>query len=912
MPTDYNATLNLTKTDFPMRAGLPQREPEMLKTWNETKIYEKLLEKNGGKPQFILHDGPPFSNGPIHIGHALNKLLKDFIIKYKAMQGYYTPYVPGWDNHGMPIESAIIKQNKLDRKKMSIAEFRNACRKFAADFVEIQKEGFERIGVWGDWEHPYLTMAPEFEAEEVKVFGMMYEKGYIYKGLKPVYWCPHDETALAEAEIEYADDPCETIYVKFPLVDDKGKLKALGAGEKTYFLIWTTTAWTLPANVAICVGPEFEYALVKCGGEFYVIAKELVESTMKVADTADYEILGTLKGSELEYMRTAHPFLARESLIITGDHVTLDTGTGCVHTAPGHGMDDYIVCRRYKELPILVPVDDCGFMTAEAGKSAGLPTGKASAEIIGELRDNGLLFASEKIVHQYPHCWRCHEPVLFRATSQWFCSVDAFKGQAVDAVKDVKFYPDWGHDRMVAMIRERSDWCISRQRHWGLPIPVFYCKTCGKPVCDAATTEAVSKLFGKYGSNAWFEKGAKDILPPGYKCPHCGAVEFEKETDTLDGWFDSGSMHFASLAKDNPGQWPADVYLEGGDQYRGWFQSSLLTAVATRGAAPYRTVITNGWTVDGEGRAMHKSLGNGVAPQEVIKDWGADVLRLWVASSDYQNDVRISPDIIKQLSEAYRKIRNTARFVLGNLSDFDPDKDFCTDYEPLDRWALSRLSDLVKKVTAAYENYQFHIVYRSLYDFCVVDMSNIYFDVLKDRLYVEKADGQKRRAAQTVIYQVLDAITRIMAPIVAFTSDEIWKAMPHRASDDKLSPVFNAFPKADNIDVSDVDWDALFALREEVKKALEEARNEKLIGAPLDAAVTITTPDADKLAENAGLLRELCIVSGLKLEKGDTLSVKVEKAGGCKCVRCWTYSDSVGKDGEHPELCARCAAILRS
>ncbi|HNX14953.1 MAG TPA: isoleucine--tRNA ligase [Oscillospiraceae bacterium] len=912
MPTDYNATLNLTKTDFPMRAGLPLREPEMLKSWQESGIYEQLLAKNGGKPQFILHDGPPFSNGPIHIGTAMNKLLKDFIIKYKAMQGYYTPYVPGWDNHGMPIESAIIKQNKLDRKKMSVAEFRSACHKFAADFVEVQKEGFERIGVWGDWKHPYLTMAPEFEAEEVKVFGEMYQKGYIYKGLKPVYWCPSDETALAEAEIEYADDPCETIYVKFPLVDDKGKLKALGAAEKTFFMIWTTTAWTLPANVAVCVGPEFEYALVKCGDECYVIAKELVESVMKAAKIPDYAISGTIKGSELEYMRTSHPFLDREALVIVGDYVTLDTGTGIVHIAPGHGMDDYIVCRKYKELPILVPVDDRGSMTAEAGKSAGLSTEKASPEIIGELRENGLLFASEKIVHQYPHCWRCHEPVLFRATSQWFCSVDAFKEQAVDAIKDVKFYPDWGHDRMVSMIRERSDWCISRQRNWGLPIPVFYCRTCGKPVCDAATTDAVSKLFGKYGSNAWFEKDAKDILPAGYKCPHCGATEFDKEKDTLDGWFDSGSTHFASLAKNNPEQWPADIYLEGGDQYRGWFQSSLLTAVATRGAAPYRTIITNGWTVDGEGRAMHKSLGNAVAPQEVIKDWGADVLRLWVAAADYQNDVRISPDIIKQLSEAYRKIRNTARFVLGNLSDFDPDKDFCDDYEPLDRWALSRLSDLVKKVTAAYDNYQFHIVYRSLYDFCVVDMSNIYFDVLKDRLYVEKADGKKRRAAQTVIWQVLDAITRIMAPIIAFTSDEIWKAMPHRKSDDKLSPVFNAFPKTENIDISDVDWDALFALREEVKKALEDARSEKLIGAPLDAAVTITTPDADKLAKDADLMRELCIVSGLKLEKGDKVSVKVEKAGGCKCVRCWTYSDSVGKDGGHPELCARCASILRS
>lgn len=915
MPVDYNSTLNLPKTDFPMRAGLPQREPAALRKWEEEKIYEKLQQKNAGKPKFILHDGPPFSNGSMHIGHALNKLLKDFIIKYKSMTGYLAPYMPGWDNHGMPIESEIIKKNKLDRKEMSVADFRSACRDFARDFVNIQREGFKRLGVWGDWEHPYLTMDPSFEAEEVRVFGEMYRKGYIYKGKKPVYWCPFDETALAEAEIEYADDECVSIYVKFPLAEDFGKLRAMGAGEKTFFVIWTTTAWTLPANVAICVGPKFDYALIKAGDECYVTAAELAAPSMAAAGITDYEVLGKIKGAELEYMRARHPFLDRDSLVITGSHVTLDSGTGCVHTAPGHGADDYNVCRRYRELPVLVPVDEHGRMTAEAGRSAGLTTDAANAEITGELSEKGLLLASKKIIHQYPHCWRCEHPVLFRATSQWFCSVDAFRKQAVEAAEDIEFRPEWGKNRLEAMIGERSDWCISRQRHWGLPIPVFYCKKCGKPVCDERTAESVAQIFEKRGSNAWFELEPSRLLPEGYVCPHCGADEFETETDTLDGWFDSGSTHLAALALRDPTNWPADLYLEGPDQYRGWFQSSLLTAMAVKGRAPFKKIITHGWAVDGDGRAMHKSLGNGVSPDEVVNKWGADVLRLWVASSDYQNDVRISDGIVKQLSEAYRKIRNTARFIIGNLYDFDPGTDLCDKYTRLDRWALGRLADFVERSAKAYEECQFHIVYHALYDFCVVDMSNLYLDVIKDRLYVEKADGESRRAAQTVIYTVLDAITRVMAPILAFTSDEIWHSMPHRAGDDPVSPVFNSFPAAVAPAVGEEEkksTEAALRLRERIKKALEEARDKKVIGASLEAQVCAgCSPEEYRtLAGSEDFLREICIVSELTLREGD--GVEIRPAPGRKCVRCWTRSRTVGRDPEHPDLCARCAAIMKS
>jgi isoleucyl-tRNA synthetase len=929
MAVDYNKTINLPKTDFPMRAGLPKREPEMLAEFYRKDIYGKLMEKNQGKPLFILHDGPPFSNGDIHIGTAMNKILKDIIVRYKNMTGYKAPYIPGWDNHGMPIESAIIKKNKLDRKSMSVPEFRNACRAFAEDFVSRQREQFKRLGVIGDWEHPYLTMDPAFEAKEVRVFGKMYEKGYIYKGLKPVYWCPSDETALAEAEIEYADDPCQAIYVKFRVKDDKGVLKGVCDPANTYFVIWTTTTWTLPGNLAICLGPDFEYAVVKAGGACYIIAAELTETVMKKAGIEAYDILTKLPGRAFELMTAQHPFYDRESLIIVGSHVTIDTGTGCVHTAPGFGVDDFNVCRNYPQIPFVAPVDSRGIMTAEALQFAGLHYTKANEAILEDLRSSGALFAEESIVHAYPHCWRCKNPIIYRATEQWFASVDAIKDAAVAACDGIKWNPEWGKERMIAMIRERSDWCISRQRHWGLPIPVFYCEDCKKPVCTPETIDAVATVFGQKGSNAWYELEAADILPKGFACPHCGGTHFTKETDTLDGWFDSGSTH-AAVLDEFPGlRSPADVYLEGGDQYRGWFQSSMLTSIATKGEAPYRQIITHGWTVDGEGKAMHKSLGNAVAPEEVIKDYGADILRLWIASSDYRADVRISKDILKQLSDIYLKIRNTARFLLGNLDGFDPDA--AVPFEQmleLDKWAVVKLNKLVERVIAAYERYEYHVIYHSIHNFCAVDMSSIYLDIIKDRLYCEAADSFARRSAQSAMHLILDSLVRLLAPILAFTSEEIWAAMTHSRKDDPESVLFNAMPAPDSRYVftpeQDEKWERLLSLRTDVNKALELARAEKIIGKPLDAEITLYLDDTG--AKNFELMRdenlkELFIVSkvtvtnatagaGYAAQEFAGVVIEVKASTEAKCVRCWTHDARVGENAAHPELCPRCAAVV--
>ena len=698
MAQEYKATLNMTKSGFPMRAGLPTREPEMLEHWNKIDVYRLLMEKNKGKPRFNLHDGPPFSNGALHMGHALNKSIKDFITRSAAMKGYYTPYIPGWDNHGMPIESAIIKQNKLNHKTMSTADFRSACHEFAQHYIDVQMEGFRRLGVIGDWEHPYKTMDPGFEAEEVKIFGAMFRKGYIYKGLKPVYWCAKDETALAEAEIEYQDDPCTTVYVKFPMAQDDGKLSHLDK-SKLYFVIWTTTIWTLPGNLAIALNPVESYVIVKApNGEMYIMAEALCEKVMKIGGFDSYEIVERHEGAFFENMLAKHPFLDKTSRLVLADYVTMDSGTGCVHTAPGFGADDYQTCRRYG-MEMVVPVDDQGRHTDYAGKYAGLKTDESNPVILEDMRKDGSLFASEEIVHSYPHCWRCKSPIIFRATPQWFCSVEAFKDEAVKACDDVRWVPEWGKDRMISMIRERADWCISRQRKWGLPIPVFYCADCGKPICTEETIEKISQLFGQYGSNIWFEKEAADLLPEGFVCPHCGSKSgFTKETDTLDGWFDSGSTHYASLMHRTPELWPADVYLEGADQYRGWFQSSLLTSVgALDQGAPFRQVLTHGWTVDGQGRAMHKSLGNGVDPADLIKEFGADIVRLWAASSDYHADVRCSKEIFKQIAQNYLKFRNTARYCLGNLDGFDANNLVPADQmEELDRWVLTKLDALTK------------------------------------------------------------------------------------------------------------------------------------------------------------------------------------------------------------------------
>lgn len=923
MPQDYNKTLNLPKTDFPMRAGLPKSEPLTLKRWQDNKIYEKLMELNEGKPLYVLHDGPPYANGDIHLGHALNKSLKDFIVRYKNMTGYKSPYVPGWDTHGLPTELKARKKAGVGNSaSISEVELRKICRDFAMQYIDGQREQFKRLGAIGEWDNPYITLKHEFEAKQIEIFSEMACKGYIYRGLKPVYWCSDCETALAEAEIEYAEDPCHSIYVKFKVTDDLGKLSAMGADLKnTYFVIWTTTTWTLPANVAICVGPRFNYSLIKCDGEYYVMAEELYVSAMEAAGKENYEVIGTIKGSELEYMKTAHPFIDRTSLVIVGNHVTLESGTGCVHTAPGHGIDDYEVCRNYPELPIVVPVDSKGKLTEEAGRFAGLSTEDANKPIAQYLEETGNLFALKKIIHQYPHCWRCKNPVLFRATKQWFCSVEDFKDDAVKAIKNIKWIPGWGEDRITSMVRERKDWCISRQRKWGVPIPIFFCKDCGEPVIDKDVMKAVSELFAKEGSDAWYSRDVKDIIPQGLVCSKCGCSEFEKEKDIMDVWFDSGVSH-AAVCETRPYlKWPADLYLEGADQYRGWFQSSLLTAIATKGQAPYKTVVTHGWVIDMEGKKMSKSQGNGLSPSAIIDKYGADILRLWVASSDYHADVRISNDILKQLSEAYRKIRNTARYILGNINDFDPNKDAVPldKLMPLDKWALSKLDALNDKVREGYDTFEFHQVYHSIHNFCVVDMSNFYFDVLKDRLYTESPNSESRRAAQTTIYIILDAMTRMIAPILAYTSDEIWQFMPHSDKENKENVIFNDMPEKTGValDSGFIDmWDRIHETRDIVKKALEVEIKNKTLRSSLEAKIILKADGEsyDFLKKAEKELAGAFIVSQVEIvnEHTDGIEVEVKHADGEKCERCWSFSNTVGNDADHPTLCARCAEVIKS
>ena len=935
MALDYKATLNMPKSGFPMRAGLPAREPEMLERWNKIDVYRLLMEKNADKPRFSLHDGPPFSNGALHMGHALNKSIKDFVVRSYAMRGYYTPYIPGWDNHGMPIESAIIKKNKLNYKEMSIPEFRSACEEFAQHYIDVQMKGFRRMGVIGDWEHPYKTMAPSFEAEEVRIFGEMFKKGYIYKGKKPVYWCYTDETALAEAEIEYQNDPCTTIFVKFPIKDDQGKLAQYCDLSRLFFVIWTTTPWTLPGNRAICLNARLEYSLIQVPcGETYIVASELAESVCKAAGIDSYTELCRLPGSAFELMTAKHPLLDQvDSVILNGDHVTLDAGSGCVHTAPGFGAEDYFICMEYNRqgkanIEIAVPVNEKGVMTDEVFN--GVHISKANDFVLPKLQETGALLASEDIVHSYPHCWRCKKPVIFRATSQWFCSVDSFKAEACAATEEVRWVPEWGKDRIQSMIRERNDWCISRQRKWGLPIPVFYCEDCGKPICTDETIDAISRLFAAEGSNAWFAREASQILPQGFACPHCGSKQgFRKESDTLDGWFDSGSSHFASMQRDQ-GFWPADMYLEGLDQYRGWFQSSLLTAVGALGkGAPFRQCLTHGWTVDGEGRAMHKSLGNGMDPNEIIQKYGADMLRLWAGSADYHVDVRCSDNIFKQLSQNYLKFRNTAKYMLDNLVGFDPDALVKPEeLLPLDRWAITRLNQLTATALKAYDNYEFHVISHAINDFCVVDLSSFYLDIIKDRLYCDGEASLSRRSAQTALYLILDTMTRLFAPILAFTCDEIWQAMPHRQEDDVRNILLNTFNPAFAeyaLRPEEMDkWAALEQLRDGVNAALEAARAAKKIGKALEAHITLAADDTGRAALEAirkdfgDQWADLFIVSDVEVTEDPAVfaaaaetpvagvRVAVSEARGVKCPRCWKHTASQREDG----LCARCAAVI--
>ena len=931
MSKDYNSTLNLPQTEFSMRANLPQREPDTLKYWESIDLYNAMLEKNKDKPPFVLHDGPPFSNGFIHMGHALNKTLKDFIVRSQAMMGHYTPYVPGWDNHGLPIERAIENSKKKLNKEMTVPEFRRACEDFAEDFIQKQMTGFKRLGVVGDWEHPYRTMDRHFEGQEVKIFGRMFDKGYIYKGLKPVTWCPFCATAVAEADIEYKDDPCTSVYVKFPMHDDLGKLDGFDK-SKMFFVIWTTTIWTLPGNMAICLHPRDNYVLVKAdNGETYIMAEALTDKTMKVGGFENYEILATYPGEFFENMLAKHPFLDKTSRLVHAEYVTMDSGTGCVHTAPGFGADDYQTCMRYN-MELVVPVDDYGRHTDYAGKYAGMKTEESNPIIKADMAESGMLFAAEEIMHSYPHHDRCKKPVIFRATPQWFCSVESFKDQAVKAIENVEWFPAWGGDRMESMIRERADWCISRQRRWGLPIPVFYCCDCEKPVSTPASIDKISALFDEFGSNIWFEKEAMELIPEGLTCPHCGGKTFTKEKDTLDCWFDSGSTHYACLMYRTPDLWPADVYLEGADQYRGWFQSSLLTSVgALDRGAPFKQVLTHGWVVDGEGRAMHKSLGNGVDPDEIIKKYGSDILRLWAASCDYHVDVRCSDAIFRQLSEVYRKIRNTARILLANLGDFNPDTDMVAadDLQQIDKWIIARANELTRTCREAYNGYEFHIAYNAINNFCTGDLSKLYVDITKDRLYTDGKTSTSRRAGQTAMYTVLSALTRLVAPILCFTSEEIWKAMPHTSADDSRSVFLNempaydeslAFPEAATLN-------ELFTLRDDVMKALEIARADKMIGKSLDAKVTVYTEDdgqytllnsfADSLATvfitSGASVMKAAAPAGAFAETESGIAVLVEPADGKKCDRCWTFvTDSIADVSEEGEgcLCPRCHKVV--
>ena len=928
---DFNQTVHLPKTDFPMRAGLPKREPEMLEAIQA--LYHQMVQRNDGKPLFVLHDGPPYANGNIHIGTAMNKVLKDMIVKMRNMTGYQAPYVPGWDTHGLPIESAVLKDKSVKREEMTVAEFRTKCREYAESYIAKMTEQFKRLGVLGEWEDPYITLLPEFEAKQIEVFGKMAEKGLIYKGMKPVYWCPSDQTALAEAEIEYADDPCTTIFVKFPVADDKGVLGQYCDLAKTYFVIWTTTPWTIPGNMAICVNASFDYVLLEApNGEVYILAKDLAEGVCKQAgiDYAACKVLAILKGSDFELMTARHPLFDRDSVLLCGDHVTLDAGTGCVHTAPGFGADDFYICQAYDKsgrthIGVPVPVNAKGVMTDE--RYNGQYYAKGNDLVIADLEACGALLSKEKITHSYPHCWRCKNPIIFRATEQWFCSVDAIKDAAVKSCDGIWWKPDWGKERMVSMISERNDWCISRQRVWGVPIPMFYCEKCGGEVINPDTIAHVADLFRKNGSNIWFDKSADELVPTGTKCPHCGHDHFTKETDIMDVWFDSGST-WAAVANERPYlKYPADLYLEGGDQYRGWFQSSMLTSIAVNGVAPYKQIVTHGWTVDGEGKAMHKSLGNAVSPDEVLKDYGADIFRLWVASADYTQDMRISKDILKQLADAYLKIRNTARYMLGNLEGFDPDADALpfASMQELDRWAVARLGQVAQTCRKAYDVYEFHAVYRTLYNFCVVDLSNFYFDIIKDRLYCGDALG--RKSAQSALYTILDGLTRLLAPILAFTSDEIWKAMPHAKDAQAASPLLNDMPDLDPAaalsEAERAKWDAVMALRTDVNKALELARSEKAIGKSLEAAVTLYFDGEAKALWQSALgsftpddLADLCIVShvdavlglgtGYTGEAMEGLTVEVSPAQGEKCARCWKHHEGVNADG----LCPRCAAVL--
>ncbi|KRM56615.1 isoleucine--tRNA ligase [Lacticaseibacillus sharpeae] len=911
-------TLNLAKTDFPMRAGLPNREPAWEKAWEDNKVYEKRQKLNEGKPDFILHDGPPFANGNIHMGHALNKVTKDIIVRYHSMAGYYSPYVPGWDTHGLPIEQQLAKKG-VRRKEMSMVEYRAMCRDFALKEIDKQRTDFKRLGVSGDWDHPYITLQKEFEAEEIRVFGKMAEKGYIYHGLKPVYWSWSSESTLAEAEIEYKDVKSPSIYVAFPVKDGKGIVD-----QDARFIIWTTTPWTIPANQGIAVNPRFNYVQVKVGADKFVVAADMLSKVAADLDWSDPVVEKEFKGSDMDRMVAKHPLYDRDSLVINADHVTLDAGTGLVHTAPGHGEDDYKAGVKYN-LPVESVLDEHGVMNENAPGFEGVFYDDANKLVTKALTDKGALLKLSFFTHSYPHDWRTKKPVVFRATTQWFASVDAFRQQILDQIEKVNFKPAWGKTRLYNMIRDRGDWVISRQRAWGVPLPIFYAED-GTPILEKATIDHVADLFGKYGSSYWFEKDAKDLLPEGYTNEHSPHGEFTKETDIMDVWFDSGSSHQAVLAQRPELSFPAALYLEGSDQYRGWFNSSLITSVATTGIAPYKGVLSQGFTLDANGQKMSKSLGNTIAPDVVEKQYGAEIIRLWVATVDASSDVRVSMDNFAQASDAYRKIRNTMRFMIANTTDFDPTKDAVqyADLGSVDKYMLVRLNDIVKQSRAAYEDYEFAQVNKLITSFLVNDLSAFYLDFAKDVVYIEAADDIKRRRMQTVMFDVLVALTKLLLPILPHTAEEIWPYLHQSEEFAYLSemPEVQTLPDAAAISA---DWAKFMSFRGEVQKALEEARNAKVIGKSLEASVTVypTAELADLLTKLDANVMQLLIVSDFKLEAAGTKApadavtfadgaITVKHAEGEVCERCRMIKSDVGSDDAFPMLCGRCANIVRT
>jgi isoleucyl-tRNA synthetase len=944
-PIDLKKTVNLPRTDFSQKANLGQSEPARLKKWTEMRLYDKVMEARMGREKFILHDGPPYANADIHIGTALNKILKDFVVKTRSMMGYDAPYVPGYDCHGLPIETIVEKKlaekgkNKAD---LPVATFRRICREHASTAMNNQTRDFQRLGILGEWQNPYLTMSPEYESSTARLFGKFLERGYVYKGLRPVYWCIHDQTALAEAEVEYKEHTSPSVYVKFPLASDAAQIDPALVGKNVFLVIWTTTPWTLPANLGIAVHPDFDYSAVESpSNEVYIVASELAAAFAETCGFESSTELARFKGSKLDRLEARHPWIDRSSLIMNGEHVTLGeadaeteldvrfegksakkSGTGCVHTAPGHGADDFHIGKAYG-LEIYNPVDAAGNFIPEVEHFAGENIFEANPKIVEFLRERGMLLHSENYQHRYPHCWRCKNPVVFRATPQWFISMDevtadkpakSIRSGALREIQNVKWHPSWGEGRMSNMFKGRPDWCVSRQRFWGVPIPVFYCTGCEEAIADPDVIDHVADIFSEETSDAWYSRAASELLPDGFTCPECGNADFRKESDILDVWFDSGSSCVAVLeTRGDTLRFPADVYLEGGDQYRGWFNSSLMCGLAAHDTAPYKQVITHGWVVDGEGRKQSKSIGNVTAPDEIINKSGAEILRLWAAAVDYTEDVRCSDEILSRVVDAYRKMRNTLRYALGNLDGFDParDKVEAAQMLDIDSWALAGLHDLNGRVVAAYKSYDFQAAYNAIYNFCTVTLSARYFDIIKDRLYIFAPRSLERRSAQTALYKITDSLCRLMAPILVFTADEAWESLPARKESSVHIAEFPVAAESDNSELAGA-WEQVFSLRDEVLKALETARNDKQIGSSLEAKVVLTT-DAKTtrlLLDYYEQLRYIFIVSQVEVHEGNAFNVEIQRADGEKCERCWNYSVRVGEFDKYPTVCERCEGAL--